>query len=356
MKTFIFGINHKTASIEIREQLFLNPLQQDLFLSELKSYPHVSEAMVLSTCNRTEVYLRAWHSSQLFEDLLQLISRIKKMPLAEELKQHFYYLEDREATRHLFRVTSGLDSLVLGEKQIIGQVKMAVDRARAQSMMGKYFNILSNVAIRTGKKAQTETDISCGGSSVSWAAIRKAEQILGTLSGRSLLIIGAGKMGELTLKQIRNKGAKNIYLMNRTGTAAQTLAETCQAIPVSFEDIKETLSEVDICVCAANAPHFILDKKMIEKIMALRQNRALILIDISMPRNIDPLVGGIERVTLFHIDNLQSVVQENMLRRQNAVAQVQAMIEDKIQDFYVKISKLKSSPQMSEFLDSSKNY
>ncbi len=338
--TVVIGLNHKTATIEVREKFFLNPTQQDLLLSELKSHPSVGEAFVLSTCNRTEVYLRGLNVHTLFEPLLRLIAQIKKIESPLEFKEHFYVYEGQEAVGHLLRVSCGLDSLALGEKQILGQVKTAVERSRQKAMFSRYFNILSNIAIRTAKKAQSETQISCGGSSVSWAAIALAERLLSTLQGKSILVIGAGKMGELALQQIRTKGVDKIYLMSRTGSTAQSLAETCGGIAVSFCDIKETLADVDLCVCSAGAPHYILDRKTIEKVMALRENRKLILIDISMPRNIEPQAAGVEGVFLSHLDDLQKVVQENKTKREAAIQDVERIIENKLAEFYKKLEKL----------------
>ncbi len=340
METIVFGLNHKTAPIEIREQLFLNPLQQDLFLSDLKTNPEISDALVLSTCNRTEIYLRALNGRKCVEPIVRQIFQLKKINFTSEILSHFYCLESTEALRHFMKVAAGLDSLVLGEKQIIGQVKLAVERSRERHMLSRYFNIFSNLAIRAAKKAQSETDISFGGSSVSWAAMVKAEEELGTLNQKSILIIGAGKMGALTIDQLRDKGPKNIYLMNRTGSAAQALAQTCNGIPVSFEDIKEVLTEVDICICAADAPHYILDQKMIEKIMRLRNQRDLLLIDISMPRNIDPAVASVPAATLLCIDDLDQVVSENLRKREAAVYDVNRIIEEKLAHFEQKLTKL----------------
>lgn len=343
MNFIVLGLSHKTASIDLREKFFLNPLQQDLLLSEFKSDPAVVEAFVLSTCNRTEVYLHTIPTHNFSTSILQLMASIKKIEFPAEIAKNFYMYEKQGALWHLFRVTSGLDSLIVGEKQIIGQVKTAVERARAKGMFGRYFNILFNIAIRTAKKAQTETQISYGGSSISWAAMTMAEEVLGTLEGKSILIIGAGKMGELALNQIRNKGVKNIYVMNRTGESAQALAKICQATAVSFMDIKETLTEVDVCVCAAGAPHYVLDLTIIEKVMNLRQNRKLILIDISMPRNIDPQVADLPHVFLSCIDDLNQVVTETMIKRQSAVELVEKIIDRQLGIFNEKLSKLKAN-------------
>jgi len=339
---YIIGINHKTAPIEIREKFYLNPLQQDLLLSELKANPAVAETFVLSTCNRIEVYIKRIDSSSDMSFIVPLISKIKKIPVDADYSKHFYIYSEAKAVEHLMQVTTGLDSLVLGEKQILGQVKTSVERARQLAILSKYFNVLTNVAIRAGKKAQNETDISCGGSSISWAAINMAEQDLGTLADKSILIIGAGKMGELALAQIHDKGAGKIYLMNRTGEKAEDLAQKFSGIPVSFMDIKDTLIEADICICSAGAPHYILDKNMLEPIMAKRNFRKLLFIDISMPRNIDPQTSTIPGVVLFTIDDLDKVVGENMRKRQAAVQDVEAIILQKIKEFHEKFKKIQS--------------
>ena len=172
----VIGLNHKTAPIEIREKFYLNPVQQDLLLLELKNHPFVSEAFVLSTCNRIEVYLKRTGISLSRQFVIDLISKIKKLPFDFDINKHVYTYEDTQAIEHLLKVASGLDSLVLGEKQILGQVKKAAERSRELGLLSKYFNILTNIAIRAGKKAQSETDISFGGSSISWAAIEMAQR------------------------------------------------------------------------------------------------------------------------------------------------------------------------------------
>ena len=239
-------------------------------------------------------------------------------------------------------MATGLDSLVLGERQILGQVKSAVDRARERGVFSKYFNILTNIAIRAGKKAQNETEINCGGSSISWAAIGMAEQILGPLKGKSVLVIGAGKMGELALGNLCNKGLEKIYLMNRTGEKAENIARQYGGVAASFWDIKEILAEVDLCICSAGAPHYILDKEQVGKILPARQGRPLALIDISMPRNIAPQVGELPGVCLRSIDDLDQVVGASMKKRQDAVLQVEGIIHQKIEEFNDKIQRLKT--------------
>ncbi len=344
MNLIVVGINHKTAPIDIREKFFLSSIEQDLLLSELRCNPSVIEAFVISTCNRTEVYLNGLSTEMFFDHIIRLISKIKKLNFTKDFHKYFYILTEQETVRHLLRVASGLDSLVIGEKQILGQIKAAFEKAKAGTMFGRDFNILSNIAIRAGKKAQTETDISYGGCSVSWAAMVHAEKMLGALSDKSILIIGAGKMSELAVGQITNKGVKKIYVMNRTQEKAKDLSEKFSCIPSAFSEIKEILVEVDVCICSVGAPHYILDRELVVKVLARRQGRKLIFIDISMPRNIDPQVATLTGVSLSHIDDLEKVVEETLRIRQAAVGKVEEIIETKLTEYYQKIKKIKEIP------------
>lgn len=347
MTLIVVGVNHKTAPIEIREKFFLTSTEQDLLLAELKNNPAVVEAFVISTCNRTEIYINGLSTEMFFDHVIRLISGIKKLSYTKEFTKYFYIHSEHEAVRHLLRVTAGLDSLVIGEKQILGQVREAFEKAQERAMFVKEFNILSNVAVRTGKIAQAKTTISYGGSSISWAAMVWAEKILGTLKDRTVLIIGAGKMSELAIGQINNKGVKKVYLMNRTAEKAQNLSEKFSCIPSAFSEIKEILSEVDVCICSVGAPHYILDRELITKVMALRNSKDLVLVDISMPRNIDPEVAKISNVKLSHIDDLNDVVQETMRIRHAAVGKVEEIVETKLKEYYQKLAKLRATS--SEF-------
>ncbi len=339
----VVGLNHKTAPIDIREKFYLNPTQQDLFLSELKNNPAIAEGFVLSTCNRTEVY------AHIIEDhfdptlFIRMIMNIKKIQFGEEFVNYFYQYTGPKAVEHLFKVVSGLDSLVLGEKQILGQVKASLERARLAGMFSKYFNLLANATIRVGKKSQNETNISIGGSSVGWAAIEKAENSLGTLLNKTIVMIGAGKMGEVAANQLKNKGFKKLFVMNRTHETAEELALKFGGEAVGFMDIKETLVSSDICLCSVSAPHYILDAATVKKIMPLRGGRPLLLIDISMPRNIDPHVSLIDGVNLFHIDDLQEVVDSNMKLRQDAIASVEEIVAQKMIELDQKINRVDES-------------
>jgi len=300
----------------------------------------VLEAFVLSTCNRTEIYARTLDTQDFYPFSIKQLCSIKKITFDHKLAAHFYVYRDREAVRHFLRVTTGLDSLVLGEKQILGQVKDSLKRARERGMFTRDFNILANIAVRAGKMAQHDSLISYGGSSVGWAAIALAENILGTLQDKTVLLIGAGKMGEISLTQLKHKSPRKIYLMNRTQCIAEELAARHQADSASFADIKEILAEADVTVCASGAPHYVLDAVTVEKVLPARNGRRLILIDISMPRNIDPACAAFKDVYLADIDDLQQVVDATMQKRQAAVGQVESIIEDKLAAYYDRLSRV----------------
>ncbi len=332
------GISHKTAPIDIREKFYLDETGRRLLLSELKNNPAVVEAVVLSTCNRTEVYAHT-----IVPDaagiLLQALFKVKFIFFSEELTRYFYTHRDRDAVCHLLRVASGLESVVLGENQILGQVKAAVDCAREEGMLGRTFNILWAAAIRAGKKARHETAVGGGGVSVSWAAVNAAERILGTLEGRSVLMIGAGKMASLAAHRLAHKALAEIYVINRSHDNARALVEKFGGIGVSFWEMKEILSRVDVCICSSGAPHYLVEKDVVQKVMAGRPEKPLVCVDISIPRNIDPGVGQVPGVSLMTVDDLGDIVAETIERRSGALNQVEGIIYQKVEEFYSKIAR-----------------
>ncbi len=351
MHTLVVGLNHTTAPIEVREALYLRGPERELLLSELKNDPSVAEAIVLSTCNRTEIYANVIDADP--ELLLKKMFSIKKLPFNLNFKKHFYVYHGQKAVSHLLRVSSGLDSLILGERQILGQLKEAVALSRKKGTLSKEFNILSHIAIRTGKKARNETQINCGGSSVSWAAVAMADKILKTLKNRSALIIGVGKMSHLAVGYLKKKGMDAIYIMNRTLEHSQSLAREAGGIAVSFWEIKEILKKVDVCICATGCPNYLIEKGLVEKVMGERQQAPLVFIDISMPRNINPEVSSLENITLMAIDDLKRVREDNIEKRSESISQVEAIIAKKVDEFYLKVSK-NSLAKVMEFEESIK--
>ena len=340
MKILAVGINHKTSSIETREKFFLGPLEQELLLSAFKNDPSVISSIILSTCNRCEIYANVDDDYQPREILNKLFV-IKHQAQTPDLQKLFYVLEGQEATTHLFRVACGLDSLILGEKQILGQIKDAVLFSRQHTMMDKAFNVLSNLVLETAKKARRETHIDFGGSSVSWASVCMAQEKLGSLQDKTVLILGSGKMGRLAVEQLINKGVKKIYIMNRTMEKAEELAAQSGGIAVPFWDMPNILPQVDVCICSSSCPHYLIDKELVEMTIQVRDGQKQIFIDISMPRNIDPRVAEVRDVCLVTIDDLDRVVQDNVQKRLSAAQEVEEIVLNKVQEYYGVINKIR---------------
>ncbi len=337
MKLLLIGLNHKTSRIDVREKFFLSQAEKEVLLTELKYDPSVMGAFVISTCNRTEIY------AQLIDDrpeiLLDILFKVKNIEKSPDLLKHFYIIKGNDFINHLFEVTCGLDSLVIGEKQILGQIKQAAELAKEKGMLSKVFNILLNICLSAGKAAQSKTEISQGGCSISWAAVATAQKIFGSLDQKNILIIGAGKMSQLTANQLLRKSISNIYVTNRTFKKAQDLAKQIGGTAVMFWDLKNILTKIDICICSAGASYFLIEPEDVKNVMMLRNHSPLVLIDIATPRNINPEVGLIPGVQLITIDDLQMTVDEHLQERQKSVIKVKEIIEGKISFFNAKIQK-----------------
>jgi glutamyl-tRNA reductase len=340
MKILVVGINHKTSSIESREKFFLTTPEIELLLSAFKSDPSVTASVILSTCNRCEIYAHVDGDYQPQEIFKKLFS-IKRQPQTSDLQKLFYVLEGQEALQHFLRVACGLDSLILGEKQILGQIKEAVLLSRQNAMMDRTFNILTQVVLETAKKARRETHIDFGGSSVSWASVCMAQNILGSLQDKTVLILGSGKMGRLAVQQLLNKGVKKIYIMNRTIEKAQELADNHGGTAVPFWEMKEILPQVDVCICSAACTHYLIDRDLVENTVQARNGQKLVCIDISVPRNIDPQVAQVAGVCLLTVDDLDRVVQDNIQKRLSAAQEVEEIISIKVREFYQVMGKIR---------------
>lgn len=339
MNILLVGISHKTSSIQIREQFFLQIIERECLLSELRNDVRVLEAVVLSTCNRTEIYVRTLEEADP-GIVLERLFRVKKLPYSRGLAAYFYCSRNEEAIRHFFEVATGLDSVVLGEHQILGQVKKSVEMSEQLGMLSKCFHVLTGLAIRAGKKCQHETDISCGGASVSWAAVVMANRVLEGLANKSALIIGAGKMGEMAIRQLRQAGVGTVYIMNRNLHRAQEIAGNYGGIPTGFWNLTAILPLVDVCICSAGAPHYLLEKEAVEAITRESEARKRLFIDISIPRNIDPDIAQIPNVELLTVDDLGNLVEESIRQRMNAVDGVRGIVEQKMAAFYQKMAKI----------------
>lgn len=336
MQLFLLGLNHKTAPVEVREQLALPPAHLPLVLKALREQAGAREAAVLSTCNRAEVYtvIEASAAPRL-EEFLCNWGHVS----SAQLGRHLYRKGGGESVRHLFRVASGIDSLVLGESQILGQVKTAFEAARENGALGSTLDELFRRAITCGKRARAETDISRGALSIGSAAVELARQIFGSLQDRTILILGAGKMSELTAQYLVASGARRIFVANRTFERAEELArqfgENAQdgvlAKAATWDDFPTLLAQADIVIASTRAPGYILTAEQVAKAMKGRRGpRPLLLIDIAVPRDIDPQAHQLDDVFLYDIDDLQGVVANNRAQRSGEMARVESIIEDEV--------------------------
>ena len=321
-------MNHKTAPLEIRERLQLSCGDDARSLTELMRLPEIREALCLATCNRVEVLARIADGEQAVEGLREFIYRQGNLE-REELGRCLYVYRDREAVRHLFRVASSLDSMIMGEPQILGQLKEAYRQAVDNRATTVLLNRLLHHAFRVAKRVRTETGIAGNAVSVSYAAVELAKKIFGDLKGKKILIIGAGEMSELAVRHLIRQGAGHILIANRTYERAKELAETLQGVPLAFDRIPEALPEIDIVIASTGAPGYVVSAEMVASALRRRRNRLLFLIDIAVPRDIDPAAGDIENVYLYNIDHLQDMVDSNKeVRRMEAMKAEEIIAEE----------------------------
>ena len=320
MHLLLIGISHKTAPVELRERLDFHTRGLDVALRELGPRLASSETVVLSTCNRAELYAAADQIDQARTELVKFIADFHGVDRAA-LTAHLYELSDGDAVRHLFRVASGLDSLVVGEPQILGQVKEAYTAAADVRAVGPVLNRLFHSSFGVGKRVRTETALGSGAVSVSFAAMSLARKIFGDLKGRSVVVVGAGEMGKLTAMHMKSQGVTHVTIVSRTmAHAARTAEAIGGARAAPWDDLDGALAGSDIVISATGAAAPILTKARIEGIMRPRRGRALFIIDIAMPRDVEPAAGEIEQVFLYNIDDLQAVVAENVARRSSEIA------------------------------------
>jgi glutamyl-tRNA reductase len=332
MQLVLIGMNHKSAPLDIRERLQLSCGDSELPLPALMRHEQVREALYLSTCNRVEVVARVTNGTEAVEVLKSFIYRQGNLSV-EELDRCLYIYRDLEAVRHLFRVTSSLDSMIMGEPQILGQMKEAYRMAVESRTTGILLNRLSHHAFRAAKRVRTETGIAGNAVSVSYAAVELAKKIFGDLKERSVLLIGAGEMSELAARHLIRQGVSAIHIANRTYARAEEMAAEFQGVPVVFEKFPELLPEVDIVIASTGAPGYIMSAQMVASAFGRRRNRPLFLIDIAVPRDIDPAAGDIDNVYLYNIDHLQDVVDTNKEARRAEAMKAEEIIAEEVVAF-----------------------
>jgi len=339
----LVGLNHKTAPLAVREKIFAGCQQQSGLPGSLLAVEGVREVLHLSTCNRVELIAAADDAPSAIRELKACLTRYGGLS-ADEAAQCLYGYSNAEAIRHTFRVAASLDSLVMGEAQILGQVKDAYRQALAQNATGIALNRLMHRAFRTAKRVRTETGIAANPVSVSYAAVELAKKIFGTLSGKKILIIGAGEMAELTGTHLIGNGAVEITVANRSPGQAALLAEKFHGRAVGLEALDETLCDVDIVISSTGAPTYVVTGEMIQRSLRKRKNRLLFLIDIAVPRDIEPSVDAIENVYLYNIDDLQDIVDENMKNRRREALRAEQIVEEEVTQFSNWLKELEAVP------------
>ncbi|MCF6334224.1 MAG: glutamyl-tRNA reductase, partial [Spirochaetales bacterium] len=315
----VIGINHETAPLKIRENLTFSDMESILFLEQLKEIVGDIEAVLVSTCNRTEIYyyINASCPHKYSGKFISLLIRNRK--LARETESYFYIHSNNDAVLHLLRVAAGLESMVIGENQILGQLKSAYRTGSENNMTGTVINRLFHKAFEAGKKVRTETEINEGASSVGFAGVELAHKIFGELENNPVLLIGAGETGELVLQSLKSRGSKYISIINRTKSRAERLSAKFEVEVEDFEALEKTLIESDIVITSTSAGKVLLDKNLISKVMKKRRKKLFLLIDLSVPRNIDESVRDIPNTFLFNMDDLKQIVSFNNNKRRAAV-------------------------------------
>ncbi len=345
MQLLILGLNHKTAPVEVRERFSIPKQSVRQGLANLNDYEGINEAVVLSTCNRSEMYAVVDDAKEDLPTLKQFLFDLTGND--EDIDEYLYHFVDEECIRHLFNVASSLDSLVLGEGQILSQVKEAYAMAREAGTTSTVLNTLFHRAIATGKRVRTETRIQYNSVSVSYAAVELAEQELHGLKGRNVLIFGAGKMAELTLQHLRSHGVDKVLVANRHLERAQELAARFEGEAIPFEGALKRAVDVDVIVTSTGAPHYVVKPWETQRLMTKRGGRPLFFIDIAVPRDVDPDVGEIKGVTLYNIDALEEVVDEHVQERQQEAQSAVAIVEEEVRNIEDKFQYLAFRPLMA---------
>ncbi|MDO8691795.1 MAG: glutamyl-tRNA reductase [Dehalococcoidia bacterium] len=346
-RLFVIGLNHHTAPLSIRERVAVVGNDLAEALRELR--PYLSEGVILSTCNRTEIY--GLCSDQGEGALLFLQHRAGGVPVGP----HTYEQHGTSAARHLLRVTCGLDSMVVGEPQILGQVRTAEEAAQAAERMGPILSRLFSQALIAGKRARNETDIGKSAASFSYAGVEIARNHLGALAGKTLLLIGAGEMSELAAKTLRDNGIGEILVLSRTAERAQALAEKFGGLAVDSQSLAAALLRADVVISSTDSPRPIIRRDQVEATLAARGDRPLVLLDMAVPRDIEPEVDELPGAHLYDIDDLGEVVRQNLQRRHAEGDKVNAIIDEELREFFTWWGSLQAVPAIRALQDKAEN-
>jgi glutamyl-tRNA reductase len=332
MSIVVVGLNHKTAPVEVREKLSFPEATVPEALGKLASYEGVNECIIVSTCNRVEIYASVQESKDGVGRIKQFISDYHGIA-PEVLDRSLYVHSEAKGARHVFRVASSLDSLVVGEPQILGQLKDAFDLGLKAKTTSTVLNKLMKKAISVAKRVRTETRLAEGAVNISFAAVELARKIFGALDGKAVMLLGAGEMAELAARHLLNNGVKTIMVANRTFERAVELANEFKGSAVRFEDFPTEMVMADILICSTGAPNYVVRPDMVGKVMKERRHKPIFMIDISVPRNIDPGVDKVDNVYLYNVDDLQGVVNTNVQGRQQEAEKAEEIVTQEVETY-----------------------
>jgi len=337
MKLLLTGVNHKTAPVEVREQLAFPELAIGPALERLRAGAGISEALILSTCNRVEITVAS-------EDDVDARPAVEAVLRGNASGSQIYRYEGRQAIEHLFRVAASLDAMVVGEPQILGQMKNAYAMAKSAGTMNGLLDGVVSRAFSVAKRVRTETGIGQMAVSVSYAAVELARKIFGSLAGRSVLLVGSGKMSELAARHLRRSGAKRILVTNRTKARADEMAALFDGTAVEYSQFRNVLHEVDIVITSSGAQEYILGQEEMQRAIVARKNKPMFVIDIAVPRNVDPAVNGLDNVFLYDIDDLQGVVNSNLAERQKEAARAERIVAEEVDKMLARLKVQEVAP------------
>lgn len=343
MNIVVVGLSHKTAPVEIREKIAFEPEMIATRLAELLALPNISEAMIVSTCNRVELYVVSSQPEQACLDLQGFIARCHG--LADDLlREHLYSYVCKDAVRHVLRVTASLDSMVVGEPQILGQMKTAYGHACEHNSAKLVLNRFMRKAFSVAKRVRTETAIASNAVSVSYAAVELARKIFDTLEDKTVMLVGAGEMCELAAKHFVRYGVAKVLVTNRTYSRAEKLAESFGGVAVNFDNFREQLHRVDILLSSTGSPDYVISAADLKAACKLRRYQPMFLIDIAVPRDIDPAANKLDSVYLYDVDDLQGVVQANLKERQKEALKAEQIVDEEVAQFLDWLSNLTVRP------------
>jgi len=347
MSIVLVGLNHRTAPVEVRERLAFSEESCRDSLRHLVDGDVVQEGLIVSTCNRVEILssLKGIDDKEGLERVTEFLSSNRSIA-RNEFDGHLYYHSDEVAVRHLFRVASSLDSMVVGEPQILGQVRRAYSMALTAGTAGRVLNRLVHQAFHVAKRVRSETGIAASAVSISYMAVELGRKIFDSLSNQTVLIVGAGEMAELTMRHLQNAGVSRILVANRTFETAQKVAGQFGGSAVEFDRLSHHLSEADIIICSTGAPDYVISPKMARSALEARRNRPSFYIDISVPRNIDPGVGKIPNLFLFDVDDLEAVVASNIREREREAERAELIVDAEVMRFQQSLRQMDVGPTL----------